>query len=312
MAPVSLIKSLGSHVLLFVARVLTNITKRLPLRVNRFIGRRLGNLLYFLLRRTRRIGWDNLDLVYGDTLSRKQKARILREAMENIGIVAAEFGHLEKIDDAFIDKYVTIKNASLIDKSKGAVLIGGHLANWEWQGRIVKSLGIQLDLVVRKIKQTELDDFMDKKRRSGGVETLDRSGALVKSVHLLRQGRFVGMLIDHAPRQSGVSVNFLGKPCWGTPGPVIAAMRAHVPIHPVTMVRQDSGNYTLEILPAIELAQSGDFHQDILQSTQYCQDAIESIVKAHPEQWLWFYPRWKQRKARQRRKETVSLADLKQ
>ena len=104
MVPVSLIKSLGAHVLLFLARVLTNITKRLPLRVNRFLGRRLGNMLYFLLRRTRRIGWDNLDLVYGDTLSRKQKARILREAMENIGIVAAEFGHLEKIDDAFIDK----------------------------------------------------------------------------------------------------------------------------------------------------------------------------------------------------------------
>ena len=64
----------------------------LPLPVGRFLGKHAGRLAYYLVPKLRRIGLANLDLAYKDTLSPAQKRRILRGAVENLGIVAAEFG----------------------------------------------------------------------------------------------------------------------------------------------------------------------------------------------------------------------------
>jgi hypothetical protein len=40
---------------------------------------------------------------------------------------------------------------------------------------------------------------------------------------------------------------------------------------------------------------SGQYLEDLVFNTQRCQDALETIIRAHPEQWLWFHQRWRKR-----------------
>ena len=288
-------KRVRSAVVWVAGLVFAKVTLGLPLRVDRMLGRRLGRLAYHVAGRTRRIGRANLDQVFGDTLSRRRKTRILKASAENVGIGAAEFSHIKRMDDGFIEKQVAIENAGVIDKTRGGVVISAHLGNWEWLGRVWRSLGLDTCLVVRRFSQPGLEALIDSTRRSAGVDTIDRRGAVAEAVRIARQGWHVVMLADQAPRGGAVPVQFMGRPCWGCIGPAVVALRARVPIYPVSLTRDDTGKYLFEIQDPIELAPSRNLRARVVDATQQCQDAVETMVRRHPEQWVWSQRRWRRR-----------------
>ena len=55
------------------------------------------------------------------------------------------------------------------------------------------------------------------------------------------------------------------------------------------------GHYLLKFYPPLELAQTGNFEEDLEVNTQLCQATIEEVVRNHPDQWLWIHRRWKRR-----------------
>jgi len=127
------------------------------------------------------------------------------------------------------------------------------------------------------------------------VVTIPKEGGGRDVIRLLREGYLVGVLIDQQPRDSAVPVTFFGQPCWGTIAPVMAAIRARVPVYPIGMARNADGRYTLRFYPALDMTRSSDLRQDLVTNSQRCQDAIEHIIRTHPEQWLWLHRRWKPR-----------------
>ena len=64
---------------------------------------------------------------------------------------------------------------------------------------------------------------------------------------------------------------------------------------PASMTRDPDGKYTLRIGAPLQLTRTGHLRADIVENSQRCQDAIEQLVRAHPEQWLWAHRRWKAR-----------------
>jgi KDO2-lipid IV(A) lauroyltransferase len=245
--------------------------------------------------RLRKVGWANLDLAYGDSLTRGEKRRTLRGAAENLGIVAAEFTHADKLAGEAVRDLVTVKGLEHVDRSRGSLVISAHLSNWEWMGPALAGLGIRLAAVARPLDDPRLNLFVDEVRRATGMNTVPKKGAAPELLRLLKEGWMVLVLIDQSPRTSAVPVRFFGQPCWATIGPVMAGLRAGVPVHALCMIREPDGRYTLELSPALSMTRSGDLHRDLVENTQRCQDAIETMVRAHPEQWLWFHRRWKPR-----------------
>ncbi|MBI2434743.1 MAG: hypothetical protein HYV26_17950 [Candidatus Hydrogenedentes bacterium] len=278
-----------------VAVVFFAIFRRLPLPVARRAGRLFGRVSLALLPRLHRVGRQNLDLAYGDRLSDAEKRRILRGAAENMAIVAAEFPHLPRLASEDIGKFAQLEGVELIDLKRGLLLIGAHLANWEWMGAILVRHGIRTAVVVRPLDAPRLNTMVDATRRACGVHTIGKDDAGVEMVRLLKEGWLVGVLIDQSPRDNAVPAKFLGADCWATIAPVMIAVRAKVPVHPVSIVREADGTYTLRMLPALELARTGDLRRDLIENTQRCQSAIEATVREHPELWLWFHRRWKPR-----------------
>lgn len=286
---------LATLVLTGVSLGFARLTKRLPLDAARAIGRAAASLSYYLVPRIRKVGLANLDLVFGDSLSRREKVRILKAAVRNTGIVAAEFSHIPEIRRQETEKWVRFEGIEHLDRNRGALIIGAHLGNWEWMGIALGSRGFRLAAVVRPLDNPKLNAAVEAIRAAGNVTLIAKDNAAAEVIRLLRENYCAGMLIDQSPRENGVPVHFLGQPAWATAGPAIVWARTRVPVHPIAMLRQPGGTYLLHVAPEIPMQRSGDLRSDILINTQRCQDAIEVLVRAWPEQWLWFHRRWKER-----------------
>lgn len=271
------------------------ITQVLPLPVCRFLGSLLGSVAYCLIPRTRKIALANLDLAYGEELSPKGKRRIAKAAVRNVGIVAAEFSHMPKVDSAFIQREVTIDGLDRLP-TDGVLVISAHIGNWEWMAPVVQLLRPPAAEVVRPMNDPRMDAFIDNTRTACGAETIKKRGGGARLFQCLRDGYLIGVLVDQSPRESAVPVTFFGQPCWATVAPAIAALRAKVPVHTMAMIRGKDGRYTLKVGPALELVRTDDFKADLVENTQRCQQAVEALIREYPEQWLWLHRRWKARR----------------
>lgn len=280
-----------------VMRVLS----RTPLAFNRALGRFVGRLCAVLLRKQRRLAMSNLDLAYRGKLNDRTKRRIVRGVFENAGIVVAEFPKLHLLARQNGERLVDVKGAEFLEPGRGAILVSSHMGNWEWMAPSLAGLGIRVAEVVNTYRDEVQDRWIDEFRRRGGISTIPKDGAIMALVKLLAEGTNVGLLCDQSPKRNALPVTFFGHGCWTSPGPALLALRTRAPVHYVAFWRRPDGRYALEVSPRIEFQRTGDIRDDALALTQIFQDHIERAVRAHPEQWLWTYPRWKDR-PRARRK----------
>jgi len=272
------------------------LTRLLPLSWARAVGTLLAGAAYYVIPRIRRVGLANLDLAYGNSLSRAEKTRILKASVRNVGLVAAEFTRIPLLgDDAFFSRWVRIEGAEHITCDSGIILVGAHLGNWEWLAGAFARLGRPMAGIVRPLHDPRLNTFIDRIRASNGVKTVEKAQAGPEVLNLLREGFCVGILIDQNPHQSAVPVRFFGVETWGTAAPAMLAARAKAPVHVVALIREPDGRYVLRNTPRLSLDTEGALRARVLENSQRCQDAVEALVRAYPEQWLWIHRRWKPR-----------------
>lgn len=270
----------------------------LPLAWARCSARGLARIAYYAVPRIRRVGLSNLSLAYGDALTRAERTRILKRAVENVAVVAAEFPRITSLKGPFLDAHVTVKGLDSLPCEGGAIIIGAHLGNWEWMATVLAQKGFKVAEVVRPLDDPRMNRYIDAVRCSGGVRTIPKDNAGQEILSLLGENYLVGILIDQSPRDSAVPARFFGRDCWATAGAAALALRARVPLIPVSMTRRpksEGGGYTLELYPAVSIDLNAKGREGLIKNTQRCQDAIERVVRACPEQWLWLHRRWKPR-----------------
>jgi len=267
----------------------------LPLSVARRMTRALAPLVWRLVPRLGKIGRQNLDLAYGDSLSPAEKDRILREALDNLCILAAEVPHMRRASRNKYQGLIRYHGLENLDKEAGAIVAGAHIANWEWVAPSFAAQGNKIAGIARALNHPALDTLINDLRSMSGLTILYKEQAAREAIRYLREGSCVGLLVDQAPRDNAVPVTFFGQPCWATAAPVVLAMRARKPIHMIQIVRAEDGCYDVSVEPALELVRSGNTLQDLESNCQRVQDVIEKWVRARPGQWLWFHKRWKER-----------------
>ncbi len=276
------------------------LTAALPLPAARALGAGLARLAYYTVPRIRRVGMANLDIAYGDTLTRAEKLAILKESVRNLGLVAAEFGRIPQLATEGRGRWFRVAGVENIDTGRGGIAMSAHLGNWEWLAAAGGTEGFKTVIITRGFDDPRMDRAVDTVRQTGTVSTIDKNAAAGPLVRKLREGWLAGILADQNPRENAVPVHFFGAPTWGTIGPVLIARRAKVPIYPVFMVRDREGIYTLEFHPPLVLQSCGDLLADLTENAQRCQDTIEAMVRQHPGQWLWFHRRWRRRERLER------------
>ena len=152
-----LLRAAIAHLSVGFARVLSH----LPVGFSRRLARALTPIVYRLVPRVRNAGVANLDLAYGDTLTAVEKQRILYGSIENMLIVAFELFHIPKLEGAFLDRNIRVKNPEYLPRDTGCVVIGAHHGNWEWSATTMARRGYKACEIVREFDHPYLDAYID-------------------------------------------------------------------------------------------------------------------------------------------------------
>lgn len=177
---------------------------------------------------------------------------------------------------------------------RGIVAVTGHLGNWELLGSWIATLGRPVWVLYHPFREERLDRRVRDLRERGGVRLLPAPRSGLRGFRALRRGEVVGILIDRVPRGSAVACRFFGRECRATPGAAWFAVRSGAPILPVAMWHEAGGGYRVRFETPLCPAEGAPSAQaSVIHLTRRMTAVLEEQIRRVPEQWPWFYDRWK-------------------
>jgi len=253
--------------------------------------------------REQRIGQANLAAAFPEK-SATEIETILRGVWDNLGRIAAEFAHIDRlrileppkepVGDIIYTPATEEGFHRLRLDNKPALIFAAHLANWELPALIAARFGLDATVLYRRPNISAASDAIIAIRK-GSMGTLVPTDldAPFKLVRILEAGGHVAMLVDQH-YVNGVDVTFFGRPCRANP--LIARLACHVecPIHGTRVVRlPDRHRFRVDLSEPIEPRRDAQGKIDVRGTMQAITSVIEGWVREHPDQWLWLHRRWR-------------------
>jgi KDO2-lipid IV(A) lauroyltransferase len=276
----------------------------LPRPAAMWIGILFGSVAYHALGRLRRVGMRNLDLAFPDRdpLERKQ---ILKNVFRNLGRVMAVFSEFDdltakNLGDLIVydpDPAFTASYERSINEGRGRIILGSHMGNWELQAFAYSTLFEPLSFLARRMDNRLIEDRVIRIRTRLGNKQIDKENSARAILYVLRSGGAVGVLADvNSHPKEGVFVPFFGiRACTAT-GVAMLALRTNAAIVPMWAIwDKDLKLFRIVYDSVIEPVSTGDREKDIEAITAQYTAAIERVIRAYPDQWIWIHRRWKTR-----------------
>lgn len=172
---------------------------------------------------------------------------------------------------------------------RGVILIAGHFGNYDVIRAVLAARGHPIGALFNPMRNPYFNAHYQK--RIGAISqpmfARGRRG-LAEMVRFLREGGMVGMMIDqHMPK--GEDLSFFGQTARTALSAAELALKYDLLLVPVNAIRQPDGiSFRIDVERPI---QPGDARQ----MTQALNDALERLVREHPEQWFWIHRRWRWR-----------------
>src|SRR5215470_10659485 len=174
--------------------------------------------------RENRVGRDNLRAAFPEK-SIAEIDEILGGVWDNLGRVAAEFAHLDRLCGGEGEHWPYIEYAAdaearflqLRSDGKPALVFAAHLANWELPAVIAAKLGLDTLVLYRRPNIGAVADaVLDIRQGSMGTMVPTNFDAPVRLGRALAEGRHVAMLVDQH-YVNGAEVTFFGRRCLANP-----------------------------------------------------------------------------------------------
>jgi KDO2-lipid IV(A) lauroyltransferase len=269
--------------------------RTMPLGFSLMVARLGGRFWYGLVSPCRNLGLSNLDLAFGDSLSRREKADICRKSFQNVLIQMMLFYHYSFLSSeeraAFLDNPEELgKLTRLADSGRGALVLSAHLGNWELMNSY---LAENNDLYFISRKDKVFDRYVTDCRNKYGVKTMhDKRSLSRKITGELKEGAFVVTVYDrNVGRTKGITEKFFGKDVFAPYHPVNIAVYSGVPVAAVFLVRTRKG-YRLIVEGPIEIEPLDTRLKTYRRYIPKFLGFIEKYIRLYPEQWYWAHKRW--------------------
>jgi len=282
------------------ALALIKVFGTLPRPIATRAARTLDWLGFHLARRQRRSGLRNLQLAFPE-MSDTERERILRGCFRNLGRLLVEFTHFPDLNRTNISQFVVhdgLENyLEGLRRGRGVIFMTAHFGSWELSSFAHAVYGFPLKFIVRPIDNPRVETLISSYRTSSGNVPIARRNAARDVLKALRQNEAVGILFDqNTTRNEGVFADFFGIPAATTPAIARFALRTGAAVVPGLLIWDEAlQKHRLRLDPPVDLIDSGDLEQDVLENTRRFNKILEGYVREYPDQWLWIHRRWKTR-----------------
>ncbi len=287
---------LAATVGLWGLRLVGFIPAYLPLPIGLALGRRIGDVLWWVLPRRRRIALQNIERGLGPELRPDEVRRLGRRSFQHLGMNLVEAcRYFIRRTEVMLSR-VHVEGVEHLHRAaaggRGILILTAHYGNWELLAAAHGLTGLPLSIVVRPLDDRILDEIAERFRRRSGAELIVKHRAVREIMQALRRGRMVGILLDqNATRTEGVFVPFFGVPASTSKGLALLALRTGAPVVPVFLRREPDGRHCMDVRPPLPAPADGDLRS----YTAAFNEAIEAAIRRAPEQWLWMHARWRTR-----------------
>jgi KDO2-lipid IV(A) lauroyltransferase len=269
----------------------------LPVSFGLALGRGLGRAAHRVLGTPRRLALAHVGIAFPEW-STQRRQEVVRTMFEHAGASFAELSLWPRLRDG---DYVHLDpgGAAVLDDAlaggRGAVVITGHVGNWELLAAAMAHRGYPVTVVARRVNDERFNALVASIRAGAGLRVVDRDDP--RLVHTLRedlaQGRIVALLIDQDTRGAGVWVPFFGVPARTPPGAAVLALRARAPLVTAFIERRPEGGHLIRLHPVEDV--EGRSRDRIVALTARMTAAIEAQIRHNPAEWVWWHQRWRRR-----------------
>lgn len=265
-----------------------------PRPLAEWLARRYAWLLDRAVPRLRRTALRNLEMAMPE-LSAAGRQRIADGVFRSIARLLVAFARFPRISRENAGDWIRCEGLEhfrdALNRGRGVMVATGHIGNWELSAFAHALMTGPMHVVVRPLDNPRLDALVARRRKLSGNRIIEKKDFARGILKALAANQAVGILIDqNSTPDVGVFADFFGIPACSNAGFARLAAHSGASVVPgCALWSEDEGRYVLRFYPRVEM--TGDVRAD----TQRLQTQLETIIRAHPDQWLWIHRRWKTR-----------------
>lgn len=260
-------------------------------------GRALGRVLKGLSSKRREVTRTNIDRGM-PSVSVAERATILDESYENLGIVLAELLAVPSVTIDDLKHRVEFRGFEAVAERQRAglpsILLTAHYGNWEYGAMAAGArLGSPVNIVYHPQSNAVADKILNGYRTKFGNVLIPMGSAARAMVRILSEGGIIGIIVDqHGVPEKDPWVTFMGRPTPTYEAPAVLALRFGAPIFFSCCERRDDGTYLVDFfeVPMKDLAND---RAGVLELTRRHVVLLEEAIRRRPGQWSWQHRRWR-------------------
>lgn len=257
------------------------------------LGKSLGNLMYYLLRKRRRIAHINITHCFPELNPCEQK-KLVKEHFQAVGIAVCETGMAWWTSTAKLRPLVHFSGETYLEQGlaqgKGVLLIGAHFTTMDIVGRFSSFLH-PVYAVYKRQKNPLINELLQTYRQQEQL-TLINSRNLRAILQALSANQIVWYAYDQDfGAKRCVFAPFFGIQTATLKTPMRLAQLSQATVLFATHYRDPKGYYHITIHPPLANFPSDDFVADATQLNQF----FEKVIREYPEQYFWLHRRFKTR-----------------
>ncbi|HEY2897109.1 MAG TPA: hypothetical protein VGJ12_08240, partial [Gemmatimonadaceae bacterium] len=259
--------TLGDRLQFAVLRAFAAVLGLLSWRAATNLAGSIGTLFYAPLGIRRRVAEKQIAAAFPEYSSREVK-RVARESYRHLGRVAAETALLSRLDaKQVLEHFAGAEGLELLQtqiaEKRGAIVLTGHLGNWELAGAMVAAHGMPIDVVVRLMGNPLFDEYLTRTRTRLGMTVVRDRDAVRQTPRSLRAGRVIAFLSDQSALHiASTFIDFFGRPAKTPRGPAVFALRLDAPTFFGACIREPDGRYRIHVREIVT-ERTGDTDHDV-------------------------------------------------
>lgn len=266
-------------------RIALLLKKLLPFAISKWMARRVADVWYLIFPERRKAVLINLGLI--PNWDKNKTKSMAKQIMRNFAEVVTEFLYLDKLTPKQWNDLIELESLNALVgeiRKRPAILVTGHIGNWELAACQIAKLGCNLCVVVYDNPDPKVANLFRSMRQAMGLKVLStfEAGRMLREVVSTHS---LGIVADRDYSGRGLESRFFNQIVTMPSGYASLAVSQGIPVYCGFLIKQSDGKYRLTSLEKIYDPQSPSDQASIVQRFT---KKLETIIAQHPEQWYLF------------------------